>query len=980
MVSWERLSPPPRQLELKVSREQLREALAEMLAEPETRRLIAQSVLQPIGIRGGSPEMPAAEVSSPGPFGASCSPPGGDYSFPANLAIAGKAAIGVTPGTGSKVTVKDTAGVDTPQIQLTNTYYGSPADRLAGLFLNLPDDPVAGTNRRGYLAMGYSDYTHAYPLWDKVFKGVALASVWQDLNLAADGGKVQIWSGSTPVSPTVVVIGSNVGIGTTGPETPLMLVKANSGSGALTPVLKVQTDGASGEGPMVKFAATLAQNVAKGFIAYQSTGGGYGGNGKLLLGVNPATDTTDVSASDAKVAIQGDGKVGIGTTAPAERLDVAGKMRASGDHPILIDPTTGGVQLPDMDPPGDLYAAPKQYVDNRVAGTFNVKQFGATGDGTTDDTDAIQDAIGAAHDADGGVVLFPPGTYLVTNPDPNPEKRALQGLSKIGLWGAGAGATVIRFKPGSSGNMLKFDGESNFSIRNIQWDWNSVGRDQGPILVTASSFFDITDCSFVNLGGPPIYPPPPPAPQPAHWGIHVVGSVVDSQDFCHDFRIERNYFKLPEPFGNTQNNALLAGRANGVINANHCDGSGIIVSGHDLKITNNVIHGFQYGGGITVSGTTAPEHDSWNIEVIGNTVYEGTGKDKDQAWCAGIENWARDSIITANVCHGNAGNGIGNAGLRCIVSDNTCYDNGNGGPGVNPDHYGITIFYHTDPDKSMYNASRSVYSGNACFDTRPDSQKTQWYGIGDETGPTPDTGYCSNVRVGANNLFGNKNEDLRLRGSNYLVEVTSASGTADFPSLKIGGTEVITNGRVLQNVELNPSSLQIGGTEVISDQLDLHNVTASAAIINSDQFAAARIPDLGASKITTGQFTAARIPELDGSKITTGSISVPGSVSGGSLKVGETEVVNAGRNVGNIGDINNSGYIHSGGVGNFDDGVEVNSGTVITSTRGIIHRYFAQEGQPTLENNELAVWWDTDGGAVYLVFQTGGVYRKVQIV
>jgi len=122
--------------------------------------------------------------------------------------------------------------------------------------------------------------------------------------------------------PAALRVAGNVGIGTTGPETPLMVLKANCGSGALTPVLKVQTDGASGEGPMVKFGATLAQNVAKGFIAYQSTGGAYGGNGKLLLGVNSATDTTDVSASDAKVAIQGDGKVGIGTTSPRGRLEV----------------------------------------------------------------------------------------------------------------------------------------------------------------------------------------------------------------------------------------------------------------------------------------------------------------------------------------------------------------------------------------------------------------------------------------------------------------------------------------------------------------------------------------------------------------------------------------------------------------------------------------------------------------------------------
>jgi polygalacturonase len=43
---------------------------------------------------------------------------------------------------------------------------------------------------------------------------------------------------------------------------------------------------------------------------------------------------------------------------------------------------------------------------------FNVKTFGATGDGKTMDTKPIQAAIDAANQAGGGLVLFPLGTYL----------------------------------------------------------------------------------------------------------------------------------------------------------------------------------------------------------------------------------------------------------------------------------------------------------------------------------------------------------------------------------------------------------------------------------------------------------------------------------------------------------------------------------------------------------------------------------------
>ncbi|MDQ3812431.1 MAG: glycoside hydrolase family 28 protein, partial [Armatimonadota bacterium] len=45
-------------------------------------------------------------------------------------------------------------------------------------------------------------------------------------------------------------------------------------------------------------------------------------------------------------------------------------------------------------------------------GYFDVRAFGATGDGSTLDTDAINQTIEAAQVAGGGTVYFPAGTYL----------------------------------------------------------------------------------------------------------------------------------------------------------------------------------------------------------------------------------------------------------------------------------------------------------------------------------------------------------------------------------------------------------------------------------------------------------------------------------------------------------------------------------------------------------------------------------------
>lgn len=67
---------------------------------------------------------------------------------------------------------------------------------------------------------------------------------------------------------------------------------------------------------------------------------------------------------------------------------------------------------------------------------FNVKNsaYGATGDGTTDDTTAIAAAITAATVA-GGIVFFPAGTYRITS--------ALSVPEDVALWGVGSTKSII---------------------------------------------------------------------------------------------------------------------------------------------------------------------------------------------------------------------------------------------------------------------------------------------------------------------------------------------------------------------------------------------------------------------------------------------------------------------------------------------------------------------------------------------------------
>jgi hypothetical protein len=74
----------------------------------------------------------------------------------------------------------------------------------------------------------------------------------------------------------------------------------------------------------------------------------------------------------------------------------------------------------------------------------NVKDFGALGDGVTDDTNAIAAAISAA--SSGGNVLFPQGTYVTGT-------QLL--YSKVHLQGAGIEATILLLKHGANSDLLR---------------------------------------------------------------------------------------------------------------------------------------------------------------------------------------------------------------------------------------------------------------------------------------------------------------------------------------------------------------------------------------------------------------------------------------------------------------------------------------------------------------------------------------------
>ncbi|WP_349617119.1 M10 family metallopeptidase C-terminal domain-containing protein [Azotobacter salinestris] len=108
---------------------------------------------------------------------------------------------------------------------------------------------------------------------------------------------------------------------------------------------------------------------------------------------------------------------------------------------------------------------------------YNVKDFGALGDGVTDDRAAIQAAIDAAYASGGGTVHLPPGEYRVSAAG-EPSDGCLLLRDGVYLAGAGMGETVVKLVDGSTAKITGMvrsafaEETNNFGMRDLTLDGN----------------------------------------------------------------------------------------------------------------------------------------------------------------------------------------------------------------------------------------------------------------------------------------------------------------------------------------------------------------------------------------------------------------------------------------------------------------------------------------------------------------------------
>ncbi len=99
---------------------------------------------------------------------------------------------------------------------------------------------------------------------------------------------------------------------------------------------------------------------------------------------------------------------------------------------------------------------------------LNVRDYGAAGDGVTDDTAAFQAAVDAAATGDAGVVVIPARTYMLGQ---------LRMKTGVVLQGSGH-RTVLKALPGSTDHLLVVDGDTvaNTRVRQLILDGNVANQ------------------------------------------------------------------------------------------------------------------------------------------------------------------------------------------------------------------------------------------------------------------------------------------------------------------------------------------------------------------------------------------------------------------------------------------------------------------------------------------------------------------------
>ena len=305
-------------------------------------------------------------------------------------------------------------------------------------------------------------------------------------------------------------------------------------------------------------------------------------------------------------------------------------------------------------------------VDNlRPLSETSVESFGAVGDGVTDDTTAIQNALNSLS-TDGGELFFPAGRYYITS--------ALSVPSNVYLRGAGVGATTMYHPSSQCFRNSNWGTGSNSYITVENFTFDAGATFDGGVSMDGCSDLRCNNLTFINV-----------KPTGVTVGIGVASTAVD----INDIFISNCRFDVPD-YGIVLDSIPSGGNSIRSAVITNCTfdivwGSAVSLADDvkDVAITNNVFNlnasnVDQEGIGVKIWNATVLGAGGEEIAVTGN-VFRGQNTRLDLTGVS-IANYSRNITVTGNVFGDltaaleNQFSGVASGNGNLIFSDNTVRD------------------------------------------------------------------------------------------------------------------------------------------------------------------------------------------------------------------------------------------------------------------------------------------------------------------
>ena len=386
--------------------------------------------------------------------------------------------------------------------------------------------------------------------------------------------------------------------------------------------------------------------------------------------------------------------------------------------------------------------------------TFNVLEYGAIGDGTTDDTAAIQSAIDAAVTAGGGKVLLDVGTYRLTD--------TITLGDNVELSGHGSQSVLAPvFSPSPPNRVIDNDwvsGNSNIVLRSFKLDRSGANVQHGILLNGVNNLL----IDGIEVSGTPSVVS----------GCIAISGIGPSTDLeSKNVRVVNCYFAQSSNF------AVQPGYVDGCVIANNvaedcyrevfsCEPEGAGSTARNVTISGNTCLGSDVIAGSSTGVIVVTATSGGTIQgcsVTGNSIRQISGGATGNVGINVIGINLSNVTVTGNTVSGMDGPGInvGGSGVLTdgvVVSGNSVTDCGGSWLG------GI----------SLRSATRTTVTGNYVYGTNHTASITESVAAAKNLiagnylrDSTPLTLLYSNGTLAYGNHFDN-NVDFKLGGTHSL--------------------------------------------------------------------------------------------------------------------------------------------------------------------------------------------------------------------